>query len=62
MAVPSQLVSEPKRTEGGTGMTNLGSELKTLRTYVDEIRVVRFYRRGAKCYESVVGGTGDTVW
>ena len=22
MAVPSQLVSEPKRTEGGTGMTN----------------------------------------
>ena len=39
-----------------------GSEFKTLRTYVYEIRVVRFYMRGAKCCESVVGGTGDTVW
>ena len=39
-----------------------GSEFKTLRTYVDEIRVVRFYRHGTKCCESIVGGTGDTVW
>ena len=39
-----------------------GSEFKTLRTYVEEIRVVRFYRRGAKCCENVVSRTGDTVW
>ena len=34
MAVPSQLVSEPKRTEGGTGMTNF----KVVQKYKNFIR------------------------
>ena len=39
-----------------------GSEFKTLRTFVDEARIVRFHRLAVKCYGSVVGRTGDTVW
>ena len=37
-------------------------EFMALRTFVDEVRVVRFHRLAVKCYRSVVGRAEDTVW
>ena len=33
-----------------------------LRTFVDEVRVVRFHRLAVKRYRSVVGRAEDSVW